>query len=112
MVNRWRVNKEKADPAGEVVEVASYEGGSRCPMSNEEGPHRFRSSYDEDPHHQVLAQPGLLLTSRSCPGRDKPREPGVPRGLRWRPVGTFLNVGWDLVQQHRRGARSLRVAGT
>lgn len=26
----------------------------------------------------------------------EPRETGVPRGLRWRPVGTFLNVGVDL----------------
>jgi len=91
--NRWRVNKEKADPAGEVVEVASYEEWLALPVEQRSKARIVLVSHHEDPITKF--SPSLAVDIPSW--LQDPREPGVPRGLRWRPVGTFLNIGVDLV---------------
>ena len=52
----------------------------------------FLLSHHEDPI--VKFEPALAVETPRW--LEEPREPGVPRGLRWRPMGTFLNVGVDL----------------
>lgn len=89
---RWRADKQKTDPDGCVVEVASYEEYEALSESVKKSARIFLVSHHEDPI--VRFEPELAV---ECPPwlRDA-REPGVPRGMRWRPVGTFLNVGVDL----------------
>lgn len=89
---RWRANREKVDPNGEVVEVASYEEFLELPEQRRQAARVFLLSHHEDPI--VKFAPALAVETPSW--LEEPREPGVPRGLRWRPMGTFLNVGVDL----------------
>jgi len=89
---RWRSNPEKADPAGQVVEVASYEEFQALPGEQQDRARIFLVSHHEDPI--VKFEPELAVDVPRW--LRSPREPGVPRGIRWRPVGTFLNVGVDL----------------
>lgn len=91
--NRWRVNKEKADPTGQVVEVASYEEWLALSDEQRDKARIVLVSHHEDPITKF--SPSLAVDIPSW--LQDPREPGVPRGLRWRPVGTFLNIGVDLV---------------
>ncbi len=89
---RWRADKEKTDPQGRVVEVAGYEEYLALPPEQREGIDIFLVSHHEDPI--VKFEPELAV--RVPRWLRPPREEGVPRGMRWRPVGTFLNVGVDL----------------
>lgn len=89
---RWRADKEKTDPQGRVVEVAGYEEYLALPPEQREGVDIFLVSHHEDPI--VKFEPELAV--RVPRWLRPPREEGVPRGMRWRPVGTFLNVGVDL----------------
>lgn len=89
---RWRANKEKTDPDGRVVEVASYEEFLALPEDQRATAEIFLVSHHEDPI--VKFEPELAV--RVPAWLRPPREEGVPRGMRWRPVGTFLNVGVDL----------------
>ena len=89
---RWREDKEKTDPQGRVVEVAGYEEYLALPPERREGVDVFLVSHHEDPI--VKFEPELAV--RVPRWLRPPREDGVPRGMRWRPVGTFLNVGVDL----------------
>lgn len=90
---RWRANREKTDPEGRVVEVASYQEYLALPEDVRERARIFLVSHHEDPI--VKFDPKLAVEVPHW--LQEPREPGVPRGIRWRPVGTFLNVGVDLV---------------
>lgn len=89
---RWRQDKAKADPDGRVIEVAGYEEYAALPDETRAAARVFLVSHHEDPI--VKFAPELAVDSP--PWLEDPREVGVPRGLRWRPVGTFLNVGVDL----------------
>jgi uncharacterized membrane protein len=90
---RWRMNKTKADPDGRVVEVASYEEWLALPEEQREAARIFLVSHHEDPITKF--EPSLAVDVPAW--LQEPREPGVPRGLRWRPAGTFMNIGVDLV---------------
>lgn len=90
---RWRMDKAKADPDGRVVEVASYEEWLALPEEQREAARIFLISHHEDPITKF--EPALAVDVPAW--LQDPREPGVPRGIRWRPVGTFMNVGVDLV---------------
>ena len=89
---RWRANPDKVDPEHQVVEVASYEEYLALPEDRREAARIFLVSHHEDPI--VKFDPKLAVDVPRW--LQEPREPGVPRGIRWRPVGTFLNVGVDL----------------
>jgi uncharacterized membrane protein len=89
---RWRENPAKADPEGRVVEVANYEEFETLPPETRDAARIFLVSHHEDPI--VKFEPELAVEQPAW--LREPREPGVPRGMRWRPVGTFLNVGVDL----------------
>lgn len=90
---RWRLNPDKADPHHKVVEVASYQEWLALPEERRHDARIFLVSHHEDPitkfHPQLAVEAPAWL--------QEPREPGVPRGILWRPVGTFLNIGVDLV---------------
>jgi uncharacterized membrane protein len=89
---RWRANPQKADPDGEVVEVAGFDEWTALPPERRESARVFLVSHHEDPITKFA--PDVAV---DCPPwLTEPREPGVPRGIRWRPVGTFLNIGVDL----------------
>jgi uncharacterized membrane protein len=90
---RWRANREKSDPHGQVVEVADYEEYLALPEQQREQARIFLVSHHEDPI--VKFDPRLAVEVPYW--LQEPREAGVPRGIRWRPVGTFLNVGVDLI---------------
>ncbi len=75
-----------------MVEVASYEEYLALPEDRKEAARIFLVSHHEDPI--VKFDPQLAVDVPRW--LQEPREPGVPRGIRWRPVGTFLNVGVDL----------------
>jgi uncharacterized membrane protein len=87
------MNKTKADPDGRVVEVASYEEWLALPEEQREAARIFLVSHHEDPITKF--EPSLAVDVPAW--LQEPREPGVPRGLRWRPAGTFMNIGVDLV---------------
>jgi uncharacterized membrane protein len=89
---RWRADKQKADPQGQVIEVASHEEFLALPQEQRDAARVFLVSHHEDPI--VRFDPELAVDVPAW--LQGPREPGVPSGLRWRPVGTFLNVGVDL----------------
>ena len=89
---RWRANKDKIDPDGRVVEVASYEEYEALPEDRRSTAEVFLVSHHEDPIVKFESELAVRVPAWLRP----PREEGVPRGLRWRPVGTFLNVGVDL----------------
>lgn len=89
---RWREDCAKWDPDSLVVEVADYEEYLALPPEVQQSARFFLVSHHEDPI--VRFEPELAVEQPAWL-RD-PRAPGVPRGMRWRPVGTFLNVGVDL----------------
>jgi len=89
---RWHADREKSDPRGEVIEVASYEEYLALPETSRETARIILLSHHEDPI--VKFSPALAVEVPQW--LEEPRETGIPRGLRWRPVGTFLNVGVDL----------------
>ena len=89
---RWRADKEKTDAQGRVVEVASYDEYLALPEDRRAGAEIFLVSHHEDPIVKFEPELAVRVPSWLRP----PREDGVPRGMRWRPVGTFLNVGVDL----------------
>lgn len=89
---RWRENPDKSDPDGRVVEVAGFEEFQALPHAARDAARIFLVSHHEDPI--VKFEPELAVERPAW--LQEPRETGVPRGMRWRPVGTFLNVGVDL----------------
>lgn len=89
---RWRANRDQLDPDHQVVEVASYEEFEALPPEQQEAARFFLVSHHEDPITKF--DPTLAVDVPAW--LENPRETGVPRGIRWRPVGTFLNVGVDL----------------
>ena len=89
---RWRAGREKIDPDREVVEVAGYAEFEQLPAEQRAAARYFLVSHHEDPITKF--DPTLAVDKPMW--LDNPRETGVPRGIRWRPVGTFLNVGVDL----------------
>lgn len=89
---RWRADRQRLDPDGRVVEVASMAEYEALSAQVRDAARIFLLSHHEDPI--VKFSPELAVDVPAW--LQNPREPGVPRGIRWRPVGTFLNVGVDL----------------
>jgi uncharacterized membrane protein len=89
---RWREDPHKWDPDSVVVEVADHEEFLALPAEQQASARFFLLSHHEDPI--VKFEPELAVERPQWLGEN--RSPGVPRGMRWRPVGTFLNVGVDL----------------
>jgi uncharacterized membrane protein len=89
---RWRTDPQRRDPDGQVVEVASMAEFEALPEDVRAKARIFLVSHHEDPI--VKFSPEVAVDVPAW--LQEPREPGVPRGIRWRPVGTFLNIGVDL----------------
>lgn len=89
---RWREDKAKVDPDGLVVEVANYEEYLSLPQEQRERARFFLISHHEDP----ITKFEPLVAVKAPDWLLPPKEEGIPRGLRWRPVGTFLNLGLDM----------------
>ncbi|HQR80695.1 MAG TPA: alpha/beta-hydrolase family protein, partial [Actinomycetota bacterium] len=89
---RWRADPQRLDPEGRIVEIADYAQFQQLPAQRRDPARIFLVSHHEDPI--VKFDPQLAVEMPRW--LKEPREPGVPRGMRWRPVGTFLNVGVDL----------------
>jgi uncharacterized membrane protein len=89
---RWRKDPQKWDPDSIVVEVCDYDDFLDLPIEQQQSARFFLLSHHEDPI--VRFEPELAVERPDWLGEK--RSPGVPRGMRWRPVGTFLNVGVDL----------------
>lgn len=89
---RWRDFPERNDPDGIVVEIADMAELAALPEDCRKKARFFLLSHHEDPITKFNQQ----LAVEEPRWLQEPREPGVPRGLHWRPVGTMLNVGIDL----------------
>ncbi len=89
---RWRTDPARRDPDGRVVEVASMEEFEALPEQVRADARIFLVSHHEDPI--VKFSPEVAVDVPAW--LQEPREPGIPRGIRWRPVGTFINIGVDL----------------
>ena len=91
----WRLDPERVDPHGEVVEVDSHGEFLDLPEERQKAARFFLLSHHDDPipkfgTNLLMRQPWWL-----GPPQDRPRQ--VPKSSRWRPGTTFVLTAVDMV---------------
>ena len=91
----WRLDPERIDPEGAVVELDSFGDYLNLPDEQRAGIRHVLLSHYDDPipkfgTNLLLRKPWWL-----GPANDRPR--GVPKSTTWRPGTTFVLTGVDLV---------------
>ncbi|MBI1379290.1 MAG: hypothetical protein GC157_17695 [Frankiales bacterium] len=93
--HQWRAAPVRADPAGEIVEVASHDDWMTAGPHDRDRHRYFLLSHPEDPVTRFA--PALLVQQPDWLGPAAQRPPGVPQLTRWYPLTTFLATGVDLL---------------
>ena len=91
----WRLNPEKVDPAGKLIEVDNYgEYETLSPERRAQVRHILISHYD-DPIPKFGTN--ILMRRPWWHGAPDQRPPGIPKSTKWRPGTTFVLTGIDLI---------------
>lgn len=91
----WRLQPEKSDPSGTMIEVDSFGEYARLPAEQRARMRHVLVSHHDDPIPKFGTN--LLLRQPRWLGPPQERPPGVPRSTRWRPGTTFVLTGIDMV---------------
>lgn len=92
---QWRAAPILQDPAGEIVEVASYDDWMTAGRHDRDRHRYVLLSHPEDPVTRFEA--ALLVQEPDWLGPAAQRPPGVPQLTRWYPVTTFFATGVDML---------------
>jgi uncharacterized membrane protein len=85
---QWRLDPKKADPDGEVAEVASYAEWLTLPGTDRARRRYVLLSHHEDPITRF--EPALIVQEPSWLGPAAGRPPGISPLARWYPLTTFV----------------------
>lgn len=91
---QWRLDPERNDPGGEVVEVASYDEWLALPDDVRERARYVLLSHHEDPITKF--SPDLAVQAPEWMMHGPKRSPAVPTGVEWHPFTTFFLTAVDL----------------
>ncbi|HYA52455.1 MAG TPA: alpha/beta-hydrolase family protein, partial [Streptosporangiaceae bacterium] len=85
---QWRLDPEKADPDGEVAEIASYAEWLALPPDDRARRRYVLLSHHEDPITRF--EPALVVQEPGWLGPAAARPPGISRLACWYPLTTFV----------------------
>lgn len=91
----WRLNPEKVDPDGKIIELDNFGQFEALPEDVRERVRHVLLSHYDDP----IPKFGTNILLR-CPwwlGPPEQRPPGVPKSTKWRPAVSFVLTGVDMV---------------
>lgn len=91
----WRLNREKVDPEGQVIEVDGFAGYLELADDRRARVRHMLVSHYDDPIPKFGTN--LLLRRPWWLGPVDQRPPGVPKSTQWRPGTTFVLTGVDMV---------------
>ena len=91
----WRINPDRVDPAGKVIEVDSFGQYSDLPQEQRERVRHVLISHFDDPIPKFGTN--ILLRRPWWLGDSDDRPPRVPKSTSWRPGVSFVLTGIDLV---------------
>jgi uncharacterized membrane protein len=91
----WRINPDKIDPAGKLIEVDNFDQYIDLPDERRAAVRHVLISHYDDPIPKFGTN--ILLRRPWWLGPPEQRPPGVPRSSRWRPGVSFVLTGIDLV---------------
>jgi uncharacterized membrane protein len=92
---RWLADPQTADPAGIVTEVQSAAEFTALDAAVRDKVRVVLLTHNNDPIPKF--GPTLAIQQPDWLGDPQARPPGVPRGMRWWPIFTFMLVGIDLL---------------
>lgn len=90
----WRLDRERIDPTGAIVEIASFGEYLDLPAEQREAARHVLISHHDDPIPKF--GPSLLVRQPEWLGPPEDRPRGVPKSTRWRPATTFVLTAVDL----------------
>lgn len=85
---QWRLDPERYDPDGEVVEVANYDEWLALTDETRANANYVLLSHHEDPITKF--SPALIVQEPTWLADGPTRSPAVPKGVRWHPFTTFV----------------------
>jgi uncharacterized membrane protein len=91
---QWRLEPQRYDPAGEVVEVDGVDEWRHLPAEVRQRAKFFLLSHHEDPITKFT--PDLMVASPDWMAEGETRSPAVPEGVDWRPFTTFILTTVDM----------------
>jgi len=91
----WRINREKVDPAGAMLEVDNFGEYLALPEDRRARVRHVLISHYDDPIPKFGTN--ILLRRPWWLGPVDERPPGIPKSTNWRPGVTFVLTGIDLV---------------
>lgn len=91
---QWRFDRERYDPDGEVIEVASYEEWLQLSPERRESSRYVLLSHHEDPITKF--SPALAVQRPEWMADGDGRSPAIHEGVRWRPFTTFVLTAVDM----------------
>ena len=91
----WRMNPEKVDPEGKLLEVDNFGQFADLPPEQQERVRHVLISHYDDPIPKFGTN--ILLRRPWWLGPPEQRPPGVPKSSTWRPGVSFVLTGIDLV---------------
>ena len=91
----WRINPDKVDPEGKLLEVDNYGQYTDLPSEQQERVRHVLISHYDDPIPKFGTN--ILLRRPWWLGPPEQRPPGVPKSSTWRPGVSFVLTGIDLV---------------
>ncbi len=91
----WRINPEKVDPAGAMLEVDNFGEYLALPEDRRARVRHVLISHYDDPIPKFGTN--ILLRRPWWLGPVDERPPGIPKSTNWRPGVTFVLTGIDLV---------------
>jgi uncharacterized membrane protein len=92
--SQWRLDPDKADPDGEVAEVASYEEWLALPPADRARRRYVLLSHHEDPITRF--EPALIVQQPGWLGPADGRPPGISHLASWYPLTTFVLTLMDV----------------
>lgn len=90
----WRLDPERIDPTGSIVEIASFGEYLDLPNEQRAAARHILISHHDDPIPKF--GPSLLVRQPDWLGPPEDRPRGVPKSTRWRPATTFVLTAVDL----------------
>jgi uncharacterized membrane protein len=91
----WRINPEKVDPQGLMIEVDNFGEYLALPDDQRSQVRHVLISHNDDPIPKFGTN--ILLRRPWWLGPPEQRPPGIPKSPTWRPGITFVLTGIDLV---------------
>ena len=91
----WRLDPDRVDPKGHVIEVDSFGEYLDLPEARRQAARHILITHFDDPIPKFGTN--LLMRQPAWLGPVDQRPPRVPRSSRWRPGTTFVLTGLDMV---------------